>query len=163
MAIFALVPDNMASIRWVMGAPISMFTPEIILIFSRISARTSSFERLPSIKGASISDVFTPKACSSNSARPVLRPTVCISGTERRIFSAIRPILSDSSSDTPGKVLMLTVNEPSLKGGRKLRPKEESIITARTKTTLIPPNTIFLCKSVHSKALSYPFFNFRTK
>ena len=153
MAILALDPDNIALIRCVIGAPISIFTPGITFIFSRISVRTSSFERLSSINGASISEVFTPKACSSSSARPVFRPTVCTSGTERSISSAIRPILSDSSREIPGKVLMLTVNEPSLKGGRKLRPKEAIITNETIKMTPIAPKTTFLWHNVHRKAI----------
>ena len=163
MAILTLDPDNIALIRWVIGVPISIFTPGITFIFSRISANTSSFERLSSTNGASISEVFTPNACSSSSARPVLRPTVCTSGTDNRISSAIRPILSDSSSEIPGRVLMLIVNEPSLNGGRKLRPNEAIIINAAINIAPIPPKTTFLWHRVHCKATLYPDFSLRTR
>ena len=101
-------------------------------------------ERLSRMNGASISDTFTPKACSSSSARPVLRPTVCISGTESRIFSAMRPILSDSARDIPGIVLTLIVKEPSLNGGKKLLPNVKNMITAATRTPPVIPSTHFL-------------------
>lgn len=55
-------------------------------------------------------------------ARPVLRATVCISGIDISNSSARCPILSDSAKEIPGNELILMVNEPSLKDGRKLRP-----------------------------------------
>ena len=162
MAILARVPDNIASIRCEIGCPISIFTPDKTLSFSRISANTSSFERFLSTKGASISDTFTPKACSSNSARPVFLPTVCISGIDNNMFSAIRPILSDSSNEIPGSVLILIVNEPSLNGGRKLRPNVKNITTVATNTTPVPPSTNLRWLSVHFNAFPYTFFSLRT-
>lgn len=112
MAMLACVPESMASMRCEMGCPISTFTPGRVLSLARISASTSSFDRLPSSNGASISEVFTPKACSSSSARPVLRATVWISGTESSSSSVRRPMASDSSSEMPGSVLTLMVNDP---------------------------------------------------
>ena len=144
IAILARVPESIASIRWEIGCPISILTPGNTFIFSRISTKTSSLDRLSSSKGASISDTFTPKACSSNSARPVFRATVFISGIESKISSAIRPILSDSSIEIPGIVLMLIVNEPSLNGGKKLLPNVKNMITAATRTPPVIPSTHFL-------------------
>ena len=132
MAMLALVPESMASMRCVMGAPTSMLTPGRGASFSRMSCSTSSFERLSNMNGASISETFTPKACSSSSARPVLRPTVLISGISKSSFSTCFPILSDSSSEMPGRVLTLMVNDPSLNGGRKLRPRNENTTTLST-------------------------------
>ena len=47
----------------------------------------------------------------------------------------------DSSSEMPGRVLTLMVNEPSLKGGKKLRPKVANKPTATTSATPVVPNT----------------------
>ena len=160
MAILARVPESMASMRCEMGWPISIFTPGSTLSFSRMSARTSSLERSLRTKGTSISDTLTPSACSSSSARPVLRPTVCTSGTESRISSAIRPILSLSSSDMPGRVLTLMVNDPSLNGGRKLRPRVKKTISAATSTPPVISNTFFVLPRDHCRACPYQPFSF---
>ena len=153
MAILARVPDSIASMRCVIGAPTSTFTPGTFFILSRISASTSSFERLSKTNGASTSETFTPNACSSNSARPVLRPTVWISGIVSNASSTIRPTLSDSSNEIPGNVLTLTVNDPSLKGGKKLRPSVENITIAPTIATPVIDNTTFLLRSVNARIL----------
>ena len=123
IAIFASVPESIASIRWEIGCPISILAPLIVDNFLRTSFITSSRLRSCNSKGASISETFTPKACSSNSARPVFRATVFISGTCNSNASARRPIWSDSSKEIPGSELTLIVKEPSLNGGKKLRPK----------------------------------------
>ena len=146
----------MASIRCDIGCPISRLTPDSTLIRWRMSAITSSLERSASTKGASISDALTPSACSSNSARPVLRATVCISGIESSISSALRPIASDSSSDTPGNVLTLMVKEPSLNAGKKLCPKLQNTTMAATKSEKVVPSTPFLWRNAHSSARLYP-------
>ena len=161
MAIFAFVPESMASIRWEIGWPISMFTPFSSPSRWRTSAKNSSRERSSSSKGASISETFTPRACSSNSARPVLRATVCISGISRRIFSAIRPMLSDSSREIPGMVLMLIVSDPSLNGGRKLRPSPVMMIIVKINRAALVPITTFLWRRAHSNAFLYHTFKVR--
>ena len=122
MAMLDWVPDSMASIRCDMGCPISMFTPGMTESLLRISFITCSLLRSERVNGASISEVFTPRACSSSSARPVLRATLFISGTVSSISSANFPVLSLSSNDSPGNALMFIVKEPSLNVGRKLRP-----------------------------------------
>ena len=142
MAMLAFVPESMASIRCEMGWPTSTVSPFRSPSRWRTSARNSSRERLSSTNGASSSDAFTPRACSSSSARPVLRATVCISGISRRISSTIRPMRSDSSSDTPGIVATLMVSEPSLKGGRKLLPKVLKTMAAPTKRVTTPASTV---------------------
>ena len=154
MAIFAFVPDNMASIRWLIGCPISMFAPVIVPSFSRTSATSSLRERSPSSNGASISDTFTPNACSSSSARPVLRATVCISGMVNSNSSARCPILLLSSSEIPGRELILIVNEPSLKEGRKLRPSVKNTPSATMKRAIVPPSVTRLCASTQDSAFS---------
>ena len=141
MAMLALVPESMASMRWLMGDPTSMFTPGMACSFSLMSATTSSFERPSRAKGASISEVLTPRACSSSSARPVLRPTTSISGMVISALSAMVPMRSDSSIDTPGRVLTLMVNEPSLKDGKKLLPMPAKITMARTRAAAVPKMT----------------------
>ena len=144
IAILAFVPDSMASIRWLIGWPISTLAPTIVPSFSRTSATSSLRERSFSSNGASISDTFTPKACSSSSARPVLRATVCISGMESSSSSARCPILSLSSSEMPGRDDMLIVNEPSLNGGRNERPNVKKQASATANRPMVPPNTLFL-------------------
>ena len=138
MAMPALVPDSMASIRCEMGCPISTFTPGSVRSLARMSAITSSLLRSFSAKGTSISLVFTPKACSSSSARPVLRATSFTSGTCNSSFSACSPMRSLSSNDTPGSVLTLMVNEPSLKGGKNERPKLKNSTMVRVTTAPVP-------------------------
>ena len=152
-AIAACVPESMASIRCDMGWPISTLTPGRVPSFSRSSAMISLFGRPPNSNGASISEVFTPSACSSSSARPVLRATVFISGTESISSSALRPIASLSSSETPGSVLTLIVNEPSLNGGRKLEPKPNAITTAPTSAAADTPSTALRWCSAAFRAL----------
>ena len=152
MAIPACVPLSMASIRWLIGWPISMLAPEMVESFSRTSASSSAWERSFSSNGASISDTFTPSACSSSSARPVLRATVCISGMESRSSSAWRPILSDSSSEIPGRELTFIVNDPSLNAGRKLCPRVKNSPRATQNSANVAPTTLFLCLITHSRA-----------
>ena len=149
MAILACVPLSMASIRWLIGWPISILAPVITESFFLTSLSISSCERSFSSNGASISDTFTPSACSSSSARPVFLATVCISGIDSRIFSARRPILSDSSSDIPGKELMFIVSEPSLNFGRKLWPRVKNNPRAATKSIAVEATTGRLWASAH--------------
>ena len=149
---FARVPESMASIRCDIGWPISTLTPGSVFSLALTSATTSFLERLPSSNGASISETLTPSACSSSSARPVFRATVFISGTVRRSSSALRPTLSDSSSDTPGRVLTLIVNEPSLNAGRKLLPRLKKIPNATANRARTAPKVVFLWEITHSSA-----------
>ena len=46
------------------------------------------------------------------------------------------------------------VNEPSLNGGKKLRPNVRKLPKAATKSVSVVPNTIFLC----DKAQDSPFW-----
>ena len=144
IAMLAFVPDSMASMRWLMGWPISILAPVMVPSFSRTSATSSLRERSFSSNGASISEVFTPKACSSSSARPVFRATVCISGILSRSISARCPILSLSSREIPGSEEMLMVNEPSLNGGRKERPNVKKHPKAMMNSAMVLPNVIRL-------------------
>ena len=158
---FAFVPDNMASIRWLIGWPISILAPIIVPSFSRTSANISLRERSFNSNGASISETFTPSACSSSSARPVLRATVCISGMVSSNSSARCPILSLSSKEIPGSEEILIVNDPSLNGGRKERPSVKKQISATTNKPMVPPNTLFLCPSTKVSAVEYHSFILR--
>ena len=152
IAMLACVPESMASIRCVIGAPTSTAMPGTAASFSRTSASTSSLSRPASSKGASISDVFTPSACSSSSARPVLRPTVFISGTESNRRSTLWPILSDSSKDMPGSVVTLMVNEPSLNGGKNPLPMVQNRAMAATKAQAVVASTAFFLPITHCRA-----------
>ena len=157
----AFVPLSIASIRWLIGWPISTFAPTIVPNFSRTSATNSLRERSFNSNGASISETFTPSACSSSSARPVLRATVCISGMLSSNSSARCPILSLSSNEMPGKEDMLIVNEPSLKGGRNERPNVKKHTRATTNKPIVLPSTIFLCPSTNANAAPYHCFILR--
>ena len=137
MAIEALVPESIASMRCEIGCPISMFAPDRIDSFCLTSSSNSVWLRSPNVKGASISHTLMPKACSSSSARPVLRATVRISGICMSNLSALRPIESLSSSEIPGSDEMLMVNDPSLNLGRKLLPSDANITAAITKATTV--------------------------
>ncbi len=142
-AIWASVPDSMASMRWDIGCPISMFAPGMVDSFSLTSLATAPRVRpLSSIYGASISETLEPSACSSSSARPVLRATVLTSGTSRMSSSARRPMRSLSSRDMPGNALTLIVNDPSLNDGRKPRPRVNSTIVASIKIIPVAPSTM---------------------
>jgi len=44
----------------------------------------------------------------------------------------------------PGMVLILMVNDPSLNGGKKLRPKLQNITNATTKRAIVDDRTTFL-------------------
>ena len=141
MAMLALVPESIASMRWLIGWPISIFAPVMVDNLARTSATSSWRERSFNSNGASISLTLTPNACSSSSARPVLRATVCISGIDISNSSARCPILSDSAKEIPGNELILMVNEPSLKDGRKLRPNAKNITNATANSPPVKPNT----------------------
>ena len=154
IAILARVPDSIASIRWVIGAPTSTFMPGMASSLWRTSANTSSLLRSVRVNGASISVSLTPKACSSSSARPVFLPTVFISGIDSNCFSTLLPMRSDSARDMPGNVLTLMVNEPSLNGGRKLRPNEANTTNATTNNAAAEPNTTLRLLIAHSNALA---------
>ena len=153
MAMLACVPLSMASMRWLIGCPISMLAPTMVESFCRTSLSSSRCERLSSSNGASISETLTPRACSSSSARPVLRATVRISGIESSSSSACRPMRSDSSSEMPGRVLTLIVNDPSLNEGRKLRPSVKKVPSAARKSTAVAESTLRLWLSAQSRAL----------
>ncbi len=148
MAICASVPESMASIRCEIGWPISMLTPGRCDSLWRRSLTISLRERPWSrVYGASISLTFTPRECSSSSARPVLRATVRISGMDSIIFSASRPSWSLFSSDMPGRVLTLIVSEPSLNGGRKLRPRVKNSPIHTRNSTDTPISIGLICEN----------------
>ena len=145
MAMLDCVPLSMASMRCEMGWPISILTPDNVFNLFLTSSINSDLLRSCSSNGASISDVLTPKACSSSSALPVFRATFLISGTESRSFSASRPIRSLSSRDSPGSVLTLMVSEPSLNEGRKLRPRVKKSAMAIIRQPPVHPKIQRLC------------------
>ena len=74
----------------------------------------------------------------------------------------MRPTLSDSSRETPGRVLTLMVNEPSLNAGRKLLPRVQNAAMASTSRTPTPPRTDFLWDRAHFRAISYLDLNHLT-
>ena len=70
-------------------------------------------------------------------------------------------MLSDSSREIPGMVLMLIVSDPSLNGGRKLRPNPVMMMIEKISKAALVPITIFLWRRAHSKAFLYPTFKVR--
>ncbi len=144
IAIWASVPESIASMRCEIGCPISIAAPGICDSLERSSASTSLRERSFSLYGASSSEPFTPCECSSNSARPVLRATVSTSGVESMMRSASAPMASLCSSDMPGSADMFIVNEPSLKPGKKLRPKVKNNTPDIMNSIPVPHSSPFL-------------------
>ena len=65
--------------------------------------------------------VFTPSACSSNSARPVLRTTASTSFTSCNRRSTLVAISFDLANDVPGGKQHVYLDGPFIKGGRKSR------------------------------------------
>src|SRR6516162_7346481 len=65
----------------------------------RMSPTISVFGRDEGLRSTSISEEWTPSACSSSSARPVRRPTDFTSGTCMISCSAMRPTRLDSTSE----------------------------------------------------------------
>ena len=53
------------------------------------------------------------------------------------------------------------VNEPSLNGGRKLRPNVKNSAKETMNNPIVDPKTAFLWCKVHTKARSYTCFRFR--
>ena len=161
-AICARMPEVIKSIRCEIGCPILIMTPGIEPSFSRIFATISSLCRSEDLSVTSSSVVFTPSACSSSSARPVLRPVCVTSGISCMRFSARIPRRFDSSKDVPGGNVTLIVKLPSLNSGRNSRPNvgtsinaPKNMTTTSVKTDLGRGNAIF-------KTLACPAFNCRT-
>ncbi len=126
MAMFALVPESMWSMRCPSGCPTVAAIPGIRAIVSRTSAINSSRLRSSSLKFASISALFTVCECSSNSPRPVLLAVLSISSIVNNSVSTKLPRRLLSSNEVPGWVTTDKVREPSLNSGKKLRPIEEN-------------------------------------
>ncbi len=54
---------------------------------------------------------------------------------------------------------MFIVNDPSLNGGRKLRPSEKNIASATATPPPVTPRTTRLCSNAHCKARPYHRFS----
>ena len=91
--------------------------------WARMSVMIASLSRFDRLRSISISVECTPSACSSNSARPVRRPTCTTSGTWAISFSANVPILLASASDVPGLKRSDKTSDPSLNAGKNARGK----------------------------------------
>ena len=119
------LPESMWSIRWAIGCPTVMFMPGTSDRSPRRSARNAAFD-LPggSVYDTSISADSTPWACSSSSARPVLRAIPVTSGCDITTRSTARPSLSDSASEVPGMVTALMESAPSLNSGQEGPPQQ---------------------------------------
>lgn len=159
MAMFALVPESMWSMRWPMGCPMVRFAPETVPSRSphlRHELGTGSFSKT---NGASISAEFTPCACSSSSARPVRRVVTWISGTFSSSSSSRLPILLLSSNEMPGKLTAEMTSEPSLNSGKKLRPNCDSPKIATATSTTAAAMTAVLPASLPAAFWNNRFAN----
>jgi hypothetical protein len=74
-------------------------------------------------------------ACSSRSARPVLRMTEVTAGCAIRNRSSRETISSEVFSEVPGAVAAAMLSEPSLNSGKNDRPNEASVASAATAPT----------------------------
>lgn len=128
----------------------------------RTSANTSARLRSFNTNGTSISEVSVPRACSSNSARPLLRDTTTTSGTFINSASASSAIRTLSSSEVPGIAEIEIAIDPSLNGGRKFRPKVAKIPPAPTNSTTATTTTAQRCRSAPPNSPTYPAFIRRT-
>ena len=113
----------MSACTWASGRPV-VSTPRPC---SPGTARSTAYPtpdlgRSGGVSRTSSSDVFTPSACSSCSARPVRRDTAATSGTSHSSASARPATRLLSSRLVPGPVCTLTVSDPSLNGGRNSDP-----------------------------------------
>ena len=138
-AIWARTPESRWSSRCEMGCP-TLVAAGRVASRVRMSWTTASRLRSDTLRSMSISEECTPSACSSSSARPVLRPTWMTSGTCSASCSASVPMRLDSASDVPGLSNTLTVNVPSLKGGKNERGKNGTL-AATASTTINAPTS----------------------
>ncbi len=117
-AISARTPDNMWSRRCEIGWPTLTETGSTASR-RRISATSSAFGRPPPLSATSRSEEWTPLGMLVElgpAGAPAHRGDLRISIRSR---SAIDPTRLLSGSEMPGAKAMVTVNEPSLNGGRK--------------------------------------------
>ena len=162
MAIFARVPESIWSILWEIGWPMVTLASLICESFSLTSSKNSSRLLSSKRKGTSISDELTPCACSSNSARPVLRVVEITSGILNRASSTLLPILLLSSSDSPGNETAAMVSAPSLNSGKKLLPNWVKAKIATTSIARAEPINSFFHFMAYSRKIPYPFWSLLT-
>ena len=155
IAIAALVPESIWSMRWPSGCPTVTATPGMALSLALTSSKTSSFGRLPSLKLTSISAPLVAWECSSRSPRPVRREVRTTSGMVSNSLSISSPSWSLTSSELPWPVTAEMVIEPSLKSGRKLLPIKLNTTTAPARSRAVAPRTAFLWLIAASRALAY--------
>ncbi len=140
MAMFAFVPDSMASIRWLIGWPISTFAPTMVPSFRGLLPRAAARAVFQLKRCLDLRDVYSQSVfvqlCTSRFTGHGL-----YFGMESSSSSARCPILSLSSREMPGSEEILMVNEPSLKGGRNERPRVKKQPSATTNSPIVPPST----------------------
>ncbi len=139
-----------------------MLAPLTPASFPRTSAMKPSRPRSPNVNGTSTSLLFTLWACSSRSARPVLRVVPCTSGMVSSASSIRAPIVLLWSRLIPGRLTTPTTNEPSLNSGKKLRPSVAMSAMLPMKSTTAPITIDFRMCIMRASAAPYHAFNLRT-
>ncbi|OAV63903.1 hypothetical protein Barb4_04614 [Bacteroidales bacterium Barb4] len=61
----------------------------------------------------------------------------------------------------PGRVLTFIVNDPSLKGGRKLRPNVAKTMREKRNSTPVADRTAYLCSTALCSKTPYTPLSFR--
>ena len=133
------VPDRRTESLCSIGWPIIVVRPGMSLIILSIS-RLTTFFLYPGLMAISISELQTGAACSSPSARPVLRTTARTPSMWRNLSSSPRARRSLSIREVPGGELTKTVKVPSLNSGRKLVPK----VPANSRLASVKTNAVVI-------------------
>ena len=116
----AFTPESIWAIRWASGCSTAMTMPGMSSIDSVMSLRISCRVRFVSgLNVMMISDMFTPSACSSSSARPVRRRKPLTSSISISRLSTVCAISLDFCSEVPGGRTTFSCATPSLNGGSK--------------------------------------------
>ena len=121
--IWACTPESMCSRRWAIGWPMETETGSTASL-ARMWAYTSSLVRAERARSTSISELWTPSACSSSSARPVRRPTLLTSGMSRISRSAMAPSRLELRERDAGVVLKID-QDGAFVERRQERPRQQ--------------------------------------
>ena len=119
------LPEIMWSMRWLIGWPKVTFTPGSVATARRRSAKSSSLSR----PGRGVPGHLHLGGVDPLDVLVLLRPAGAAAGRDHLREAPgsppppARPSSSLSASEMPGALTTETVRDPSLNGGRKLRPR----------------------------------------
>ena len=154
MAIFAFVPDNMASIRWLIGCPISMFAPVIVPSFSRTSATSCCASGRPVQTEPQFRHVHT------QCARLIQFGTSRFAGNglylrngQQQLFRALSHFVALFQRDTRQRT-DIDCERTFVEKKGKLRPSVKNTPSATMKRAIVPPSVTRLCASTQDSAFS---------